>query len=73
MNIKIKFGEHLKNIRKAKNITQEKLAELANVDRSYISDVERGIKNISLEKLNQLAIALELEVWELLKFEKGDE
>lgn len=68
MNIKIKFGCHLKKLRKSKNLTQEQLSELANIDRSYISDIERGIKSISIEKLEQLADALELELSELLNF-----
>ena len=68
MDIKIKFGNHLKYLRKTNHITQEKLAELANIDRSYISDIERGIKTISIEKLDQLANAFNIELWELLKF-----
>lgn len=68
MDIKIRFGKHLKEVRKSKHITQETLAEIANIDRSYISDIERGVKNISIEKLNQLANGLDMELWELLKF-----
>ena len=68
MDIKIKFGNHLKNLRQQHNLTQEKLAELARMDRSYISDIERGIKTISINKLEQLANAFNIELWELLKF-----
>jgi len=68
MNIKIRFGNHLKQLRSNNNLTQESLAELSNIDRSYISDIERGVKNISLEKLEQLSKAFNLELWELLKF-----
>ena len=69
MDIKIKFGCHLKKLRKQKNLTQEKLSELANIDRSYISDIERGVKNESIEKLYQLANALEISMKDLLNFE----
>lgn len=68
MDIKIKFGHHLKQLRNKQNLTQEKLAELANMDRSYISDIERGIKTISIEKLDKLAKAFNIKLWELLKF-----
>ena len=68
MSIKIKFGNHLKELRTNRHLTQERLAELANMDRGYISDIERGIKNISIEKLEQLAKAFNIELWELLKF-----
>ncbi|MDX8334922.1 helix-turn-helix domain-containing protein [Candidatus Cetobacterium colombiensis] len=68
MNIKIKFGKRLKEIRNQKKITQEKLSELANIDRSYISDIERGIKSVSLEKMDQLAKALEVNIIEFFKF-----
>jgi len=70
MNIKIEFGKHLKDLRKTHKITQEKLAELANMDRSYISDIERGIKTVSIEKLYQIAKAFNMELWELLKFDR---
>ncbi|MGL5964585.1 MAG: helix-turn-helix domain-containing protein [Cetobacterium sp.] len=69
MNIKIRFGIQLKKIRKKRNLTQEKLSELSNIDRSYISDIERGIKSISIEKLDQLANALEIKLNELLNFD----
>ncbi|MGL5983415.1 MAG: helix-turn-helix domain-containing protein [Cetobacterium sp.] len=69
MDIKIKFGIRLKKLRKQKNYTQERLSELANIDRSYISDIERGIKNISIDKLDQLAKAFQIELYELLKFD----
>ncbi|MGL5229255.1 MAG: helix-turn-helix domain-containing protein [Cetobacterium sp.] len=68
MNIKIKFGKRLKEIRNQKKITQEKLSELANIDRSYISDIERGVKSVSLEKIDQLAKALDINIVELFKF-----
>ena len=55
-----KFGANVLAHREAKALTQEKLAELADLDRTYISSVERGIRNISL--LSSLAIAKALKV-----------
>ena len=55
------------------NLTQEDLAEKANVTSKYISDLERGIFNVSLEKLEQIANALNIEAYLLLKDDFRDE
>ena len=68
MNINTKFVLHLKELRKKYKFTQERLAELSNLDRSYLSEVEGGKKNISLEKLEQIAHAFDLTLSQLLDF-----
>lgn len=71
MNIKRNLRDILKtNIKYYRikaNLTQEDLAENANVTAKYISDLERGIFNVSLEKLEQIAEALNIEAYLLLK------
>lgn len=71
MNIKRNLRDILKtNIKYYRikaNLTQEDLAENANVTAKYISDLERGIFNVSLEKLEQIAEALKIEAYLLLK------
>lgn len=71
MNIKRNLRDILKtNIKYYRikaNLTQEDLAEKANVTSKYISDLERGIFNVSLEKLEQIAEALNIEAYLLLK------
>ena len=52
------FGRNLKTLREAQGLSQEKLAEYAGVHRTYISAVERGIKNVSLKNIEKIAIAL---------------
>lgn len=52
------FGQVIRELRMAKNISQEKLAEISDLDRSYISDVERGIKTASIVTAIKLAYAL---------------
>ncbi|MBZ5512782.1 MAG: helix-turn-helix domain-containing protein [Acidobacteriia bacterium] len=54
----IKFGKRVREVRQDKHLSQEKLAELAGFDRTYISLVERGLRNISLINLVRLAAAL---------------
>ncbi len=61
-DIKIAFGNRLRFLRNAKNLSQEKLAELADSDRTYISDVELGKRNISIVNICKLASALEIEI-----------
>ncbi len=61
------FAINLKWYRFNKNYTQEKLAELSNLTAKYISDLERGKYSPSLNKIEDLARALEIEPYLLLK------
>ena len=67
-NILKGFGQNLKDIRATKNLSQEKLAHIADLDRTYISGVERGVRNISLINIIRLAKALEVPPSELFQF-----
>ena len=58
MNINERFGKRIKEVRKAKGLSQEKLANLAEVDRTYLPEVERGERNISLIVAEKIANAL---------------
>jgi transcriptional regulator with XRE-family HTH domain len=53
-----RFGEKLRRVRERKEISQEKLAELAGLHRTYVSSVERGKRNISILNIHKLALAL---------------
>lgn len=59
MDIKLAYGEKVKAIRKSQNVSQEKLAELAELDRTYISDIENGKRNVSIETVFKIAKALD--------------
>nr|WP_241908921.1 helix-turn-helix transcriptional regulator [Vibrio breoganii] len=54
------FGSHLKRLRSSQGLSQEKLAFSVELDRSYISDIERGKRNVSLLNILKLARALEI-------------
>ncbi|MBU2884597.1 helix-turn-helix domain-containing protein [Gilvimarinus agarilyticus] len=60
------FGHKVKALRLAKNLSQESLAALAGLDRTYISSVERGKRNVSLINLFKLSGALEVKTTELV-------
>ncbi|MDD1607968.1 MAG: helix-turn-helix transcriptional regulator [Methylococcaceae bacterium] len=64
-NIKFKFGCTIKKLRTEKGISQEKLAELSNLHRTYIGSLEMGKRNVSLENINKLAIALDCKISDL--------
>ena len=53
-----KFGGKIRAMRKKKGLSQDKLAELSRIDRSYIGRIDRGEVNITLDKLYTLANAL---------------
>ena len=59
MSIKVKVGQRIKELRSELGISQEALANKADLDRTYITDVENGRRNISIENLEKLILALE--------------
>lgn len=62
----IAFGKRVREARKSKGISQERLAEMAGIDRSYMGNIERGEKNITLKKAYEICDALEIEIKELV-------
>ena len=63
----IALGEAIRRIRLSKDISQEKLALLAEVDRSYVGRVERGDNNVAVLTLGRLAHALETTIAALMQ------
>jgi len=68
MSIKSEFWKKVRDIRLNKKISQEKLSELSGIHRTYISSVERGLKNISVENIEKIALALKIKVKDLFNF-----
>lgn len=51
-------GAKIRSLRKGQNISQEKFAGLAGIDRAYVGSIERGERNIALLNLRKLTLAL---------------
>ncbi len=64
-DVRERFGTAVKFRREELGLTQEDLADKAGIHRTYLSDVERGTRNLSLVNIEKLATALSLKVSEL--------
>lgn len=53
------FGKHVRKLRKERSWTQENLAEQATLSRTYVGDIERGVRNLAIINVNKLAIAFD--------------
>ena len=67
MNLQRKFGLVIKEIRLEKGLSQESLANQSDIDRTYISDIEKGERNISLKIIERLSETLQISLSELFK------
>jgi transcriptional regulator with XRE-family HTH domain len=63
---RMRFASNLRIKRKEKGISQEDLADLAGLHRTYVGSVERGERNVSIDNMERLAAALSLDVIDLL-------
>jgi transcriptional regulator with XRE-family HTH domain len=67
MDIVKKFGLKVKSVRLSKQMSQGDLAKKLGVDPSYVSQIERGLQNVSLKVIEKIAKALEASACNLLK------
>ena len=58
----IAFGNTIRRIRLSKQLSQEQLAELADLDRTYIGGIERGERNVSLTNIIRLSKAMNIDM-----------
>ena len=64
-NILIQFGQKVQRLRNEKGLSQEQLAEIAHVHRTYIGMIERAEKNITLLNIEKIAKALKVNIMDL--------
>ena len=68
-DVKVLFGRRVRQLRKAKGVSQEAFAHEIKIDRSYFGSIERGERNVSLENICLIAKGLDVEPAELLRFD----
>lgn len=66
--IEVKFGHRIKELRLKQNISQEELAFRCGLSKNYISDVERGTRNVSLKSIEKIANGFVVNLKELFDF-----
>lgn len=67
MNVLERFGKKLRERRQATGLSQERFADKAKLDRTYVSGIERGKRNVALRNLEALAKALGVTIAELME------
>ena len=65
------IGTNIRKLRNSKKLSQEELAFSAEIDRSYLSEIENGQKNLSVAMLDHIAVALDVRITELFVGYKG--
>jgi len=70
MKEEVLFIENLRKLRKEKGLTQEKLAEKADINEKYFGKIERGESSPTFNKIIKICNALEIELYEFMKFIK---
>lgn len=63
----VQFGERVRDLRQGTGLSQEAFADRCGLDRTYISSIERGKRNVSLENLQVLAKTLNVSLSQLLE------
>ncbi len=67
MNINVFFGKKIREERVKQCLSQERLASLADIDRTYMSDIENGGRKVSLEIGYKLSKALDISLYDIFK------
>ena len=62
------IGARIKNLRESRKLTQEALAERMDINTVYLSNIERGMANPTLDMLIRISEGLEVEMWEVFDF-----
>jgi transcriptional regulator with XRE-family HTH domain len=67
MSIHIELGIRIQRYRKMQNLSQESLARKSGIDRTYMCDIEKGNRNISLRIIEKISKALDINITKLLE------
>ena len=72
MDIKLKIGQRIKDLREKAEMSQKDLTYIADLDRSYIASIENGQRNVSIVNVEKIATALGVSLKELFNDDKFD-
>lgn len=67
-NINIRFGQRIKELRLKQNISQEELAFRCQLSKNYVSDVERGTRNVTLKVIEKFAKGFNVPIYYLFSW-----
>jgi len=67
VNVKLKIGQRIKELREQANMSQKDLSYAADLDRSYIASIENGQRNVSIVNIEKIAFALNVTLKEFFK------
>lgn len=67
----VRLGRQIRTLRQSRNLTQERLAELSDLNVTFLGHIERGTKNPTIETLNKISMALRVPLPDLLDFNKS--
>jgi transcriptional regulator with XRE-family HTH domain len=67
LQARVTLSQNIKTLRASRGLSQEALADLVGLHRTYIGSVERGERNISIDNLERIAVAFDLSVSQLLE------
>jgi transcriptional regulator with XRE-family HTH domain len=65
MSIQLLFGQNVRLAREKKSWSQDRLSDESGLHRTYISGIERGVRNPTIEIVQQIAMALDVDIQEL--------
>ena len=68
MDIKLKIGQRIKDLREKAELSQKDLAYTADLDRSYIASIENGQRNVSIVNIEKIANALNVTIKEFFNY-----
>lgn len=72
MNISFELGKYIRKLRNLKGMTQQQLAEKANISISFLGVIERGQKSPTIDTLKSIATALDITLSELMSFDNKE-
>lgn len=67
MDIRVKIGIRLKELRNEKGLSQEKFSFICELDRTYIASIEQGKRNVSIANIEKIAKAFDMSMYEFFK------